>query len=172
MSNMDIIVQFIVQWATILSPIIAVLIAWWTVWSSAKDTVKKISKFEESTREQIAALEESTKKQIAALEEATTKQIESVKELTRIQLELSIMQIEKEATETNAHYKQASKRYWDELERDRTFNQYGLAEDSWRQRDDRRRDLTDKKEYNSNHLQDLHCYLKRLDELKEKVGGE
>ena len=164
--------EIIVLWVTILSPIIAVVIAVWTSRSSAKDSAKKISALEESTREQIAALEESTKKQIAALEEATTKQIESVKELTKIQLELSIMQIEKEATETHAHYEQASKRYWDELERNRTFNQYGLAEDSWRQRDDRRRDLTDKKEYNSNHLQDLHCYLKRLDELKEKVGGE
>ena len=164
--------DIVVQWATILSPIIAVLIAWWTVRSSAKDTDKKIAALENSTREQIAVLNESTSKQIAALEEATTKQIESVKELTRIQLELSIMQIEKEATETHAHYKQASKRYWDELERDRTFNQYGLAEDSWRQRDDRRRDLTDKKEYDSNHLQDLHCDLERLKELKEKIGGK
>lgn len=166
--NMDI----VVQWATILSPIIAVLIACWTVWSSSKDTAKKMAALEESTTEQITALEESTTKQIAALEEATTKQIESVKELTGIQLELSIMQIEKEATETNAHYKQSSKRYWDELERDRTFNQYGLAEDSWRKRDDRRRDLTDKQEYDSNHLQDLHCYLERLKELKEKIGGK
>ena len=164
--------DIVVQWATILSPIIAVLIACWTVWSNSKDTAKKMAALEKSTSEQIAALEESTTKQIAALEEATIKQIESVKELTRIQLELSIMQIEKEATETDAHYKQSSKRYWDELERDRTFNQYGLTEDSWRQRDDRRRDLTDKKEYNSNHLQDLICYAKRLNELKEKVGGK
>ena len=51
----------IVQWATILSPIIAVLIAWWMSRSSAKDTAK----------------------QIAALEENTTKQIESIKELSK-----------------------------------------------------------------------------------------
>lgn len=164
--------EIIVLWVTILSPIIAVVIAVWTSRSSAKDSAKKISALEESTREQIAALEESTKKQIAALEEATTKQIESVKELTKIQLELSIMQIEKEATETHAHYKQASKRYWDELERDRVFNQFGPAEDSWRQQNERKRDLTDKQEYNSNHLQDLICYAKRLKELKEKVGGK
>ena len=56
MSNMDIIVH-IVQWATILSPIIAVLIAWWTVWSSSKDTAKKIATLEKSTMEQIVALE-------------------------------------------------------------------------------------------------------------------
>ena len=153
--------DIVVQWATILSPIIAVLIACWTVWSSSKDTAKKM-----------AALEKSTREQIAALEKSTTKQIESVKELTRIQLELSIMLIEKEATETRAHFKQTSKRFWDEMERDRTFNQFGPAEDSWRKRDDRRRDLTDKQEYDSNHLQDLHCYLVRLKELKEKIGGK
>ena len=33
----------IVQWATILSPIIAVLLAWWASRSSAKDTAKQIS---------------------------------------------------------------------------------------------------------------------------------
>ena len=78
MSNMDI----IVQWATILSPIIAVLIAWWTVRSSAKDTAKKISKLEESTREQIAALEGST-----------TKQVESVKQLAKILIRTTQIQM-------------------------------------------------------------------------------
>ena len=33
----------IVQWATILSPIIAVLLAWWTCRSSAKESAKQIS---------------------------------------------------------------------------------------------------------------------------------
>ena len=32
-----------VQWATILSPIIAVLLAWWTVRSSAKSTAKELA---------------------------------------------------------------------------------------------------------------------------------
>ena len=49
--NMDI----IVQWATILSPIIAVLIAWWTVRSSAKDTAKQIKSLKELSRLQIEA---------------------------------------------------------------------------------------------------------------------
>lgn len=43
----------IVQWATILSPIIAVLIAWWMSRSSAKDTAKQIAALEESTTKQI-----------------------------------------------------------------------------------------------------------------------
>ncbi len=33
----------IVQWATILSPIIAVVLAWWTCRSSAKESAKQIS---------------------------------------------------------------------------------------------------------------------------------
>ena len=67
-------IDSIVQWATILSPIIAVLIAWWMSRSSAKDTAK----------------------QIAALEESTTKQIESIKELARLQMDASIKQVELE----------------------------------------------------------------------------
>ena len=64
----------IVQWTTILSPIVAVFIAWWMSRSSAKDTAK----------------------QIAALEESTTKQIESIKELARLQMDASIKQVELE----------------------------------------------------------------------------
>lgn len=64
----------IVQWATIFSPIIAVLIAWWMSRSSAKDTAK----------------------QIAALEESTTKQVESIKVLSKQQIEASIKQVELE----------------------------------------------------------------------------
>lgn len=67
-------VNTIVQWATILSPIIAVVIAWWTSRKSAKDTEKKI----------------------AAIEESTTKQIESVKELSRLTIEAAVKQVELE----------------------------------------------------------------------------
>lgn len=64
----------IVQWATILSPIIAVVIAWWASWRSAKDTSKKI----------------------AAIEENTAKQIKSIKELSHLTIEASIKQVELE----------------------------------------------------------------------------
>jgi len=49
MSDMNI----IVQWATILSPIIAVLLAWWAVWSSSKDASKQIDSVKKLTRTQI-----------------------------------------------------------------------------------------------------------------------
>ena len=64
----------IVQWATILSPIIAVGAAIWASVSSSKDTAKKI----------------------AALEDSTTKQVESVKELSRQQIDASVKQVELE----------------------------------------------------------------------------
>ncbi len=61
----------IVQWATLLSPIIAVLIAIWASRSSAKDTAKKL----------------------VALEESTKIQVESIKELTKIQIEITKLQL-------------------------------------------------------------------------------
>jgi len=72
----------VVQWATILSPIIAVVIAILASKSSKKDTDKKL-----------AALEESTHKQIAALDKSTKEQVESIKSLAKLQLDTSIQQV-------------------------------------------------------------------------------
>lgn len=46
-------INIIVQLATILSPIIAVLLAWWAVWSSSKDASKQIDSVKKLTRTQI-----------------------------------------------------------------------------------------------------------------------
>lgn len=62
----------IVQWATILSPIIAVIIAVWASRKSAKDTAR----------------------QIAAVEESTKKQIESMKRLSLLQLSAAYVALE------------------------------------------------------------------------------
>lgn len=91
----------IVQWATILSPIIAVLIAWWMSRSSAKDTAK----------------------QIAALEESTTKQIESIKELARLQMDASIKQVELEI-EKNLLLATQAKQEWEGIQ---NINSSGLS---------------------------------------------
>ena len=91
----------IVQWATILSPIIAVFIAWWMSRSSAKDTAK----------------------QIAALEESTTKQIESIKQLARLQMDASIKQVELEIEKNLFLANQAQQ----EMEGIRNINQSGMA---------------------------------------------
>ena len=91
----------IVQWATILSPIVAVFIAWWMSKSSAKDTAK----------------------QIAALEESTTKQVESIKELARLQMDASIKQVELEIEKNLFLANQAQQ----EMEGIRNINQSGMA---------------------------------------------
>lgn len=68
----------IVQWATVLSPIVAVLIAICVNRKSAKDTAK----------------------QIAAIKESTEKQIESIKKLTMLQAETTSIQLDMEHWET------------------------------------------------------------------------
>ena len=92
----------IVQWTTILSPIVAVFIAWWMSRSSAKDTAK----------------------QIAALEESTTKQIESIKELARIQIEITSIQLQKELAEARTGYLQASEKSMNAI--DDRFSMMGI----------------------------------------------
>ena len=62
----------IVQWATILSPIIAIIIAVVAIYFSSKDTNKKI----------------------AAIEDTTEKQIKSIKELSRLTIEVSLKQVD------------------------------------------------------------------------------
>ena len=77
--------EFIVQWATILSPIIAVLIAWWMSKSSARATDKKI----------------------AALEDSTNKQVENIKKLAKLQVDIMVKRAELEAGKTLFLAKQA-----------------------------------------------------------------
>ncbi len=66
--------NIIVQWATILSPVVAILLAIWAIRSSAKDTAK----------------------QMKALEENTARQIENVKGLSRQMIDAAIQQVELE----------------------------------------------------------------------------
>lgn len=64
----------VVQWATILSPIIAIIIAVVAIYFSSRDTNKKI----------------------AAIEENTAKQIKSIKELSRLTIEAALKQVDLE----------------------------------------------------------------------------
>lgn len=59
--------EIIVQWATILSPIIAVLIAIWAFKSNAKDTDKKIAVMQENTENEIQRLKELARLQVEAI---------------------------------------------------------------------------------------------------------
>lgn len=88
-----IMINTIVQWATILSPIIAVVIALWASKKSAKDTDRKI----------------------AAIEDSTAKQIESVKELSRQMIDSTIKQVELEIEKNIFHTKRA-KQEWEGIQ--------------------------------------------------------
>ena len=60
----------IVQWTTILSPIIAVIIAVWASRKSAKDTAKQIAAIEESTKKQMESMKRLSLLQLSAAYDA------------------------------------------------------------------------------------------------------
>ena len=138
----------IVQWATILSPIIAVLIAWWMSKSSAKDTAK----------------------QIAALEESTTKQIESIKELARLQMDATIKQVELEIEKNVLLAKQAQQE-WEGIEE---INNSGMAHMlEWREEITRRfNEKKPERDYNlySQFIKDLEKIKKGLVTSKKNLS--
>ena len=137
----------IVQWATILSPIIAVLIAWWMSRSSAKDTAK----------------------QIAALEESTTKQIESIKELARLQMDASIKQVELEI-EKNLFLAKQAQQEWVEIDQ---INNSGMASQvQWKEiRMQQFREQKPERDYHlyNKFIEDLKTIKRGLEVNKKKL---
>ena len=130
----------IVQWATILSPIIAILIAVWTIRKSAKDTARHIKSVEEGTR----------------------LQVESIKELSQIQLETTLMQIDKELRDNKIRLSQASGRMF-ELSQMNSFriNMNGGIEYQ-RKIDEEKRQLSDEIDYLEDAIDTLNSLRKRL----------
>ncbi|MBO7585590.1 MAG: hypothetical protein J6T13_00205 [Bacteroidales bacterium] len=93
--------ETIVQWTTILSPIIAVIIAILMVRSSNRDTAK----------------------QIESIKESTSRQIESIKNLSRQMIDSSIKQVELEIEKTLILAQQAQQE-WEGVEE---INRSGLS---------------------------------------------
>ena len=139
----------IVQWATILSPIIAVLIAWWMSRSSAKDTAK----------------------QIAALEESTTKQVESIKELARLQIEISTLQLSKELSDARSQYIQISKKTMNVM--DTRDNMLGIPINDLTSMVFEKREKTNELSIDQEHcikrINMLNSYMERMNAIKEKL---
>ena len=138
----------IVQWATILSPIIAVFIAWWMSRSSAKDTAK----------------------QIAALEESTTKQIESIKELARLQMDASIKQVELEI-EKNLFLANQAQQEWEEI--DKINNSGFVSQVQWKEiRMQQLREQKPERDYHlySKFIKDLKTIKKGLEVSKKNLS--
>ena len=139
----------IVQWATILSPIIAVLIAWRMGRSSAKDTAK----------------------QIAALEESTKKQVESIKKLAVSFIEVNALQIEKELWDARHRQRQYSQEAFDDLDIQEEASRIGIPVDKYSSIVKGRKELERKSEYNMKQMDTLKSIGSRLDVLKKKLGG-
>ena len=70
-----------VQWATILSPIIAVAIAALTCWLNARDVKRQIESVKELSQQTI---------------DNTTKEVDSIRKLAKLQIEASVNQVELE----------------------------------------------------------------------------
>jgi len=134
----------IVQWATLLSPIIAVLIAIWASRSSAKDTAKKL----------------------VAIEESTKIQVESVKELTKIQIEITRLQLKKELWEANLRYNQTNQRVADE--NNRHFSNYIPEMEAYHQREDKKKDMTDNCDFWKEQIAVLKELISKVTELSKK----
>ena len=71
----------IVQWATILSPVISVIIAVFVSWVNSRDVKKQIGAVKELSCQTI---------------DNTSKEVESIKLLSKLQIEASIKQVELE----------------------------------------------------------------------------
>lgn len=141
--------ELIVQWATILSPIIAVLIAWWMSRSSAKDTAK----------------------QIAALEESTTKQVESIKELASMMIEVNALQIDKELWDARHRQRQYSQEAFDDLDNQEKAYQLGIPVDKYSSIVNKQKEFERKSDFNMKQMDTLQSIQKRLEVMKKIIEG-
>ncbi len=142
-------IDYVVQISAILSPIIAVLLAWWASRSSANATAK----------------------QIAALEESTQKQVDSVKELAKIQTKLTALQFEKEAWEVRHRWRQVSEETWKSIEDDERMSNIPHNEitEMIRHRRERDNHLLSEEQFYSKQLSSLDGYCKRVKEIMEEL---
>lgn len=137
----------VVQWATILSPIIALLIAWWMSYSSKKDTAKKI----------------------AALEESTQKQVESLKKMLKLQADIATLKLDMDLWDTHFRLHELSGQKGNVLEDNRNIRKEineAIVEDMTEEEID----SYNKKVYYNNQLSSLEGHIRRLEEIKKGMG--
>lgn len=107
-------------WASIASPIIAVIIAVWSGISSRKATAKQLS----------------------AIKESTTKQVESIKKLAKIQIELNKIQLNAELWDADNKLEQ--KEQENEWAVDRQSSMFGVPLNEFTMRQAEEREKEDK----------------------------
>ena len=143
--------DLIVKWSSILSPLIAVIIAVWSGISSRKATAKQLS----------------------AIKESTAKQVNSIKELTSLQLQISRIQIEKELT--NARYQYALIAEVVDNAKKINSSMLGTIHNDFTKEERARREkemnLSSKEEYYSKQISLLDGSLKKLTNLMKEVDN-
>lgn len=139
--------ETIVHWATILSPIIAVLIAWWTVRSSSKETAKKID----------------------AIEQNANKQIKQLKELSRLQLQITTIQLNKELWDATKNY-QINNEQVEDLD-GKVGSMYGMAYGSaaLERKRERNKDFIIKRNFYSEQQRIIKKLLAQLEDIKKQL---
>ena len=144
--------QSIIQW---LSPIVAVLLAWWTIRKSSKDTDRKI-----------AAMEEGTSKQIAAMRENAEKEVNQLKELAQLEIEALTIKLDMELIQRQLMAQQADEERKSMQQimssNQTTFQDLGLREFESKQPE---RNL----KYTKAFIQELKKLSERLEGLKEQL---
>ena len=142
--------EALVQWATILSPLIAVAIAWWMTKNSAKDTADKI----------------------ACIKESTDREIESIKRLAKIQIETTQLQISTELWQARAKLLQNNDKIGDMLDMERSSMSYQAEFQPYVNRQQKKKDLSYDREFLQEYAKVLGQKQTRLTELSKQLEDE
>lgn len=136
--------EYIVQWATILSPIIAVGLAWWAVRSSSKDTDKKI----------------------AAIKERSEREINQLKELAQLEVEALTLKLDMELIQRQLMAQQAEE---ERKGMEQIMNIPHLTFQNLRLRDFESKQPERNLKYTKAFIQELEKLSKRLEGLKKQL---
>lgn len=138
-------------WASIVSPLIAVIIAIWSGISSRKATAKQLS----------------------AIKESTAKQVKSIRQLTYIQLKLAKIQLDKELAVARRQKELIEKEIYNAHEVDSSIISPCLNDFTQKEAAKRleQKNLHSKGESCSKTIEMLKGSMKNLTELKKEVDG-
>lgn len=142
--------QTCVQFATIISPFVAVLIAWYTAKKSSEDCSKKIE----------------------AIEESTTRQIESIKKLLKLHAEVSTIQLDKELWELRHLWRENSSQLWDALDDTHKILDYQYSDDlvKIQEKNEKTNKLSYRQDFYMKQMDNLKGHIERLEAVKKELG--
>lgn len=138
--------ETIVQWATILSPIIAVLLAWWTSRSSAKESAR----------------------QIAVMQENTSKEVEHLQQLAKIQVETIAINLEMQ-TISNSLIAQQADEERKGLQEVMRINDFTFRDIELKRFESQKPERDHK--YTMAYLKELKQLSQRLNQIKQQINN-